>query len=507
MKRRISFLLVLVLLLATAVPLVAQAEITPPTINNGEPVTLRVQMGSFNPTLNTEPTAEQPNVLLSTQRIADEFMKLHPNVTIEWDRSEPTEPTEASIAQMIVTQLAAGTAADIMNNVFGAAVYSDREWFMVLNDVIKTPNEYVEGNESWADQFPSYVWNEITITDPKGRILSVPYTSYTGPPTAYYYNVDLFKELGVEVPTDWEEFLAAAKVFNDAGYVGIAPEPGNKLLNVRVWDIQFSLGPVYGGKLMDVIDYDKSGKVDPQENIRAIKEGYFDTLRHDYAKEIWQQVKRKYTECLQEGYENIDYEPLWNEGKVAMLEAGIWRLPDENANTERKFEFSLFPAPIITETTSQNVAKVEYTEKGPYHPKLGGGFNIIEPSIQAHGGEGVREAAVAFIKYMCVPENISQLMIERRGAELGVVKGCAIAPDINSWLSNSFPILPGADWNIADFVISEARDEQNRLFEQWVKGMIEDDEFYTQLDAVTQKGTDDYITKTEIDTTGWNIAE
>ena len=41
-----------------------------------------------------------------------------------------------------------------------------------------------------------------------------------------YYNKDLFKRLGIEVPTTWEELSAAAQKIKDAGYTPFANASG-----------------------------------------------------------------------------------------------------------------------------------------------------------------------------------------------------------------------------------------------------------------------------------------
>ena len=37
-----------------------------------------------------------------------------------------------------------------------------------------------------------------------------------------YYNIDIFKQLNLEIPTTWEEFLEAAKIIKQAGYLTFA---------------------------------------------------------------------------------------------------------------------------------------------------------------------------------------------------------------------------------------------------------------------------------------------
>ena len=125
----------------------------------------------------------------------------------------------------------------------------------------------------------------------------------------------------------------------------------NTNIDLQNWDTQFSLGPIFAMLQMDVLDYNKDGMQDSVERVRAVKEGIYNPLKNTYAMDIWKQVKRKYdtknSPILQEGYETTDYEPLWQEGKVAIWEDGMWKLPYVISDTSLDFEFGMFPPPVI----------------------------------------------------------------------------------------------------------------------------------------------------------------
>ena len=55
---------------------------------DGKPITIRVDLNNYTPTVNTEATEEDPDVFLSSGVIAEEFTKMFPNVTIEWERTK-----------------------------------------------------------------------------------------------------------------------------------------------------------------------------------------------------------------------------------------------------------------------------------------------------------------------------------------------------------------------------------------------------------------------------------
>ena len=228
-------------------------------------------------------------------------------------------------------------------------------------------------------------------TDAAGNILAVPYTLYAGTATAYYYNKSIFKELNITPPTEWNDFISICKKINKAGYISVAPWSANKTISTDVWDIQFSLGPSYASKIIDVWDLDKNGSMSQNELLRAAYKGEFYAKNNKAVLDMYSKVKEKYTDVLQTGAASTDYEALWNQGKVAMMEDGLWRYPTELSNTKRDFEFGIIPVPVATGQTSQYAADVEYG-KGPYQPPICTSLNIVKSAVDKKG-EGAKKYA------------------------------------------------------------------------------------------------------------------
>ena len=98
-------------------------------INEGKPVTLRVDLHALMPSMNTEATVENPIVLRAAQDLADEFTQMYPNVTIEWIRDKGAF---GDWAQWLITQIAAETPPHI--TFMQGSTYSDRGWFITLDE-------------------------------------------------------------------------------------------------------------------------------------------------------------------------------------------------------------------------------------------------------------------------------------------------------------------------------------------------------------------------------------
>lgn len=466
-------------------------------INEGKPVTLRVDLHALMPSMNTEATAENPIVLRAAQDLADEFTKMYPNVTIEWVRDKGAF---GDWAQWLITQIAAETPPHI--TFMQGSTYSDRGWFITLDEYLDQPNMFVEDNTKWKDLFPNYLWNSYMTSDANGNVVAIPVTLYPGAATAYFYNKDIFEEVGVEVPSNWEEFIEVSEKITEAGYVAVGPWMQNKVPCVNCWDIQFSLGPTFAKAMQEQWDYDGDGIMSQNELVRAQYEGVFYASNNPAVMEIYGQVKRKYQNVLQQGAANTDYETLWKEGKVAMMEDGVSRMIQENSNTERTFEYGLFVAPVADSTTSEYAVDIDF-ETGPYQPPVCNSFNIVKAAVEGKPGE--EEAAVRFLQWITTPDNNSQLILEAHGQSLGAVKGCQIPPELNEWFQQEFPRTPQAQWTLGPTL--ESTNLMSRYLEMWVWDYISDEEFIEKYDKALYQGIQDQIRGQGIDTTGWTKFE
>jgi len=486
-----------------------------PLINNGEPVTIIVNLGEYAPSDNEIPTEDAPSVFNSTRVLIKRFMELHPNVTVVLDKTSPTTGGDyvASLNQWMLPRLAAGTQMDIACNLAGAELFGDSDWFIDLSDMLETPNEYVPagqpGSARWADQWPKYLWSSNSIKNTRDKIVAIPYMLDCGSPTAYFYNKEIFEELELEIPQTWEELFAACEVIRDAGYIPFAPHYINTNYDLQNWDTQFSLGPIYAQLNIDKLDYNGDGMQDMAERVRAVKEGIYNPVTNDYAMDIWRQVKRKYntetSTILQEGFETTDYEPLWNEGKVAIMEGLMESLPYLLSNTEIEFEFGLFPPPVISNDTYDYLPEAQFTTAGPSKPDVASSWVFLRKSMEEKD-PAVKEACIAFVKFMTASENMSAVVLEKRGAILGSTSSCLIPPELEDWMKMPFPIYPSTTgWLTAN--LADWRQQGNKLLEQWVYDYISDEEFAKKLNEYSQADADQIIQSSGLDTSGWNITQ
>ena len=473
-----------------------------PEINGGKDVTIKVFLNSINPTISTEPTPEQPDVFNSTEILRRAFQFIYPNVKIEWVRTVDASSGE-SLLQYLTTQINSNTAPDLMYA--SGASFSDRGWFYDYNEVLDEPNPFVEGNKKWRDQIPEYLFNHWSVSDVNNRVLGMPLSCSPGTATGLYYNKNIFDELKIELPKTWEQLFTVTDALKKAGYVAFVPwggpGSGNRKPSTLVWDVQMSLGPFFAAAQKEKIDYDHDGYQSQEEKLRAAYEGYFFVENNPYAQELWYQVKRKYNNCMEAGYQNTDYESKWLLGNVGILEDGLWRYPSEMSNTERTFDFGVVPPPAVDNDTTDLVGKLEYTEVGPSNPPPYETYNILLPSVESHGGNGVLEACIAFMQFLMVPDNNNMIVLEQKGKTIGFLEGSIIPQELQSYLNQQFPKIPSFEW--PGGFTSSGCEKLGIVFEMWVNDQISTEKFYNDFDEEFKKDIDDYINDMQIDVSGW----
>jgi len=137
----------------------------------------------------------------------------------EWNELNPDTPVALTLyptaeyvaGPVLTTAFASGTAPDIFLISPGKFLqYAESGAAADLSDVF-TP-------ELREDLLPAAL--EAVTVD------GVPYAMpFEQEPVALYYNEDLFEAAGLEVPTSWDEFLAACEAFKEQGLTAVVVEP------------------------------------------------------------------------------------------------------------------------------------------------------------------------------------------------------------------------------------------------------------------------------------------
>lgn len=441
-------------------------------------ITLLVDFHSWNPTINTEATAENPDVRVVVQYIADEFMSMYPNITIEWARTKPAGALIEDTRQWLVTQMNADACPAIAFS-WGTGFASDG-WYIPMDEYMDAPNPYVEGNERWGDIFLDYLVDENSSLRYEGVLQAVPITTFLGPATGFLINEDMFKELNLEIPKTWQELVNSAKAIKAAGYYGVAPISFCATVRHDNWINQFNVGPFFMEALAQKTgaDYDGDGIINGAEAFRGILEGFYSPVKHEYAREYWKQYKVWFTEVLSPGYDTANHAQYWNDGTVGIREDGTWAIPSENSNTERDFEASMIPACPVGPDTYDWLVEPEFTQ-GPDKPAVDFVVNIMEPAVK--DDPALLDAAVKFLQFFTAPEN-QKAFLDENGASLSAIKGVEAPGALAGWLASDFPKMKQTVWPGCQN--AEYTELLNAELDKWIKGAITDEEVFKNIDEL-----------------------
>ncbi|NMB00372.1 MAG: extracellular solute-binding protein [Firmicutes bacterium] len=179
------------------------------------------------------------------EKFFSEFSKTHPNIEIEFI---PYRNTEYNT--ILATALQGGAGPDIIHlrTYGGMEPLAQAGYLSPLDDKIEA-----------LQDFRSDVLLGATLRS-DGRVYGVPIVEQT---VLVLYNKAIFRELGVEEPQTWDEFIAIAEKAKAAGYVPFAN--GSK----EGWTLETFFGavaPTYygGGTFFDEVVSGKVNFTDPR---------------------------------------------------------------------------------------------------------------------------------------------------------------------------------------------------------------------------------------------------
>lgn len=148
------------------------------------------------------------------KKLAREFTKEHPNITVEF-QNVPAEQA----GQKLTAQIAGGNPPDTaFVDASTVAAFAARNALVDLDNYIERSD--IVDTEDYVEAF-------TTFTTHDGSMYGLP---FDGESTGLFYRTDLFEEAGIDgPPADWEEFEEAAAKLTDPdakqyGYILFAPE-------------------------------------------------------------------------------------------------------------------------------------------------------------------------------------------------------------------------------------------------------------------------------------------
>jgi len=306
---------------------------------------------------------------LLEQTILDAYMAENPNVKIEVE-AYPDADYKTKYSGYLA---APGTMPDLtmnwvtparMNDVMAAGVYAE------IDPAAIADYNFADGS------LETCTWD--------GKIYGLARNTDT---MLFYYNMDLFEELKLEVPKTWEELLALGPVIEQAGYVACATNGAEAWGQTHLWSAILAemIGADYASTVLGAYE------------------------KNDFSAECWTESTQRLLDLADalypEGWEVTDYgtsKNMFLNGGAAMFWMGSWEM-----GMTADFEIGAFALPAIDNGTD-----------GFMFAFPGAGYMVT-------AGTENEEAAMDLLLWMMKPENWSA-----KAWELGV---CISAQDFYNY--------------------------------------------------------------------------
>ena len=331
------------------------------------------------------------------QKIVDSYKADHPNVNIEL-----VAQSSSGYQDWIKAQMAVNDLPEIQMNGAGQLIEMGKNGVVEnIADAFDSPNPY-NGNKIWKDTFTDGALDGVH----EYRVANEYNIPLFGTGVAMFYNKEIYKELGLSIPKDWNEFIENCKVIQNARKVPIA-WMGQKRDQLS-WLFYELSGDLYMEKFMDndKLNYNGDNFIAKNEQVKAILSGDFNIasdkdLQADFEK-LCEYIK-KHLEYAPNGsgFDEAAAKTLFLSGKAAHLTTGSWDIVGLLFNDEVNIDIGVFKYPKLTKENSEYAIGKGISNNC---------YQSIAISSTVNKQEGAREAAIDFVMYLTSPEQYAQFI-------------------------------------------------------------------------------------------------
>jgi raffinose/stachyose/melibiose transport system substrate-binding protein len=311
------------------------------------------------------------------QKMADDYMAAHPNVTIEITVLE-----NEAFKTKLTTVMQSGDPPDIFQS-WGGGTFDQQIDAGLLKDITADLN----ADPAWRDSFAP---GALGVYSYQGKYYGVPWDMGM---VGFWYNKDLFQQAGIDAtPTTWVEFLDVVKKLKAAGITPLSIGEGDKWPGMHFWNYLAT-------------------RLCGQAGFEAVMNG-----TGSFTDSCFVEAGAKLQELLalepfQDGFLGATHDEMqatFGNGKAAMELSGQWAPSVEAANSADQIgvaNLGLFGFPSVAGGAG-NASDV-----------VGGGNGFAI-------GKNAPPEAVDFVKYLTSVEN--QTIIAENGTGIPVVKGAEV---------------------------------------------------------------------------------
>ncbi len=337
--------------------------------------------------------------------------------------------TVPSVREYLVTQLSSGHAPDILNvNVENVWTDIHKGWYVPLDSFLEQPNPFVverdadaPGSKQWWDMF-RYQAISRGKAAPDGLSYCLTFDMVE---TGIFYNKTLFRQLGLEVPTDWEQFMEAMAIIRQQ-----AREDGNStvplLINIDAyndWTKDLFFDQVYHDLLPGIDLYQDpirepylEGYLDWDELAFLRQKGFFGRDDPRY-RVVWERMRdlKQYTN------RNLIADDLVREF-ITERAAMIWTVCHLShrlaMDRDLGFDWGVFYIPSFTKETTSFASGQPMCVIGGAATQLevtNSAISDTDPTLpmdQRIAQSQRLKRVIAFLQFLCLPEQYAQIVNE-----------------------------------------------------------------------------------------------
>lgn len=308
------------------------------------------------------------------QKMADDYMAAHPNVTIEITVLE-----NEAFKTKLTTVMQSGDPPDIFQS-WGGGTFNQQVDAGLLEDITADLN----ADTAWRDNFAP---GALGVYSYQGKNYGVPWDMGM---VGFWYNKDLFQQAGIDAtPTTWTEFLDVVQKLKAAGITPLSIGEGDKWPGMHFWNYlatrlcgqaKFEAAMARTGSFNDPCFVEAGAKLQELIALEPFQDGFLGAT-HD------------------------EMQATFGNGKTAMELSGQWAPSVEAANSADQkgvANLGLFGFPAVEGSA------------GAASDVVGGGNGFAI-------GKNAGPEAVDFVKYLTNVDN--QTIIAEHGTGIPVVKG------------------------------------------------------------------------------------
>jgi len=354
------------------------------------------------------------------------YRRAHPGVTLKILPLPSGDPTvyEENL-------LNAGAAPDIVVPSYTQQIFSDlpKNTWLNLTPYLNQPNPYVKGNKHWIDIFNPTINRGNSF---EGNTYYA--VSYSAQDAAFYYNQDIFKKVGISIPTTWAQFLADCAKLKTAGYIPTMFLLGDPYPIAENGSFVSLLENQVMSGTFKRLDRDHNGIVDIAELVYGIKRHIYSPMNADY-QEAWKLFQQwsQYWEPNATGVKpSTPGVPTATQQFLhgqAATQYGAQITAVSLKQAKVRFHWGVFQMPQITPVSSR-FATAAYKPAG-----IWGAWNAFAYGVPATTKQhGNLPLALDFLQFITAPQNDVPVAIE--DANLPVVKD--YKPNSRDAFSNTF---------------------------------------------------------------------